>query len=72
MTALHNLYFHYVLPGIEKNGSTVALGALLLPLVKKYLGSKTKWFQTRLGAWVSTVLRLRVTVKPADQAKPSA
>ena len=21
MTALHNLYFHYVLPGIEKNGS---------------------------------------------------
>lgn len=74
---LHSLWFHYVVPSLQRNGASMALGALFLPLVKKYLKSEAPHVPGRLRAAAAALwgalrglLRLRVTVAPPRPKAP--
>lgn len=72
-----NLWFHYVVPSLKNNGATMVLGAMFLPLVKKYLKAdpvaERVWaVLKRLLAAVKIPLRVRVTLSKTPPQAPQA
>lgn len=56
MTAswLHTLWFVWVTPSMKHNGASMVVGAMLLPLVKRYLNAQIKKGRVRaalMAAW---------------------
>lgn len=58
MSWLHTLWFHWVTPSLQKNLASMVVGALALPLVKKYLKAEVKKGRVRAAlkaAWAALV-----------------